>query len=155
MNAKKLIYLIIELLFVAVIPAVLVFVNYTSWSNAGTGFKISLGGIILLLIVFYCFRKIWLNKYIDRLRDMTTMHLSDYKIETDPDRKAALKTEIQNERTIESILNIILPALLLVAFFVVCRILEQNITKLSGTIGLIGASELVGFLFSVVSARTI
>lgn len=151
---KKIIYLVLEILFVAVFPVILCFFNFTSWKTSGF-IQISLGGVIALFLVFYVTKKTLLDRYIAQLRDMATQHLADYKVETDEAKRLALESSIQMERTIELILNFILPGILFVGFFIICRAIESDLATLSTTIAIIGASELVGMIFSVLSARIV
>lgn len=151
---KKLIFVIGEIMFVAVIPVVVFFVNFVTWKE-GVVAQIGIGGILGLFLVYFAFKKIVLDKYIARLRTMSTQHLADYKVETDEVKKLALESAIATERTIEAILNFIIPILLFVAFYIVCVALEKQLTTLSTAVAITGASELIGLVFSIFSARTI
>ena len=155
MNGKKIVFTVGEVVFVVLIPAILVIMNYTSWGSGTLGFKISLSGIVLLLVVYVFLRKVILKKRFDRLRDSLTQHMADLKVETDEEKKKALKDRIKFERTIECVLNFITPALLLGALFVLCQALETAAVKMSGTVGFIAASEIVGFVFSILEAREV
>ena len=155
MSAKKIVYLVGEIVFVVLLPAILVIMNYTSWGEGTTGFKIGLSGVILLLLVFVFLRKMILKKYFDRLRDSLTQHVADLKVETNEEKRKALKDRIKFERTIECVLNFVVPALLLGALFILCQALETAAVKMSGTVGFIAASELVGLVFSILEAREV
>lgn len=152
---KKIVYTVLETMFAAVIPAVLIIINYVSWDTEATGFKISLGGIILLLLVFYIVKKVLLNKYTERLKAKITQHMADLEVEVNKERADSLKETLRKERTIECVLNFIIPALLLAMLFIVCKALEVAAVKMSGTVGIIGASELIGLAFSILSARQV
>lgn len=155
MNGKKIVFTVGEVVFVVLIPAILVIMNYTSWGEGTLGFKIGLTGIILLLLVYICLRKLILKKRFERLRDSLTQHMADLKVETDEEKKKALKDRIKFERTIECVLNFITPALLIGALFILCQALETAAVKMSGTVGFIAASELVGLVFSILEAREV
>lgn len=152
---KKTIFLICELAFVVVIPAALVIVNYASWGEGTTGFKIGLSGVLLLLLVFFFLRKVVLKKHFDRLRDTITQHLADLKVETNEEKKKALKDRIKFERTIECVINFIMPALILALAYILCQALESAAVKMSGTIGFIAVSEILGLIFSILEAREV
>lgn len=152
---KKIIYTVGEIVFVVGVPALLVIMNYSSWGEGTTGFKIGLTGIILLLVVYIFLRKVILKKHFDRLKDSITQHLADLKVETNEERKKALRDRIKFERTIECVINFITPALLLGALFIVCQALESAAVKMSGTIGFIAASEIVGLVFSILESREV
>ncbi len=152
---KKLVFTVFEIVFVAVVPVVLIAVNYMSWTSEAAGFKISLGGVLLALLVFYIVKKLVLNKYVERLKTTITQHAADLKIEVDKEKVESLKEELRKEKTIESIINFVIPALLLAGLFVLCKALEIAAVKMSGTVGLIAVSEVIGLLFSVLSARQV
>lgn len=154
MKKKKLIFVFGEILFVAVVPCVMLFLNFVSWKS-GIVARIGIGGIIGLFVVYYAIKKLLLDKYVERLRAMATQHLADYKVETDELKKLALEEAIATERTIEAVLNFVIPFLLFVAFYIVCVVLEQQLATLSTTMAIIGSSEIVGFVFSIFSARII
>ena len=87
MNGKKIVFTIGEVVFVVLLPAILVIMNYTSWGSGTLGFKISLSGIVLLLVVYVFLRKVILKKRFDRLRDSLTQHVADLKVETDAEKR--------------------------------------------------------------------
>ena len=151
---KLIILKILEIIFVAVVPVVLISINYISWNPEATALKISLGGIFLLLLVFYIFKKTVLNKYLRRISDMITQHKADLKVETNAEKITALKNALKFEKTIECIINFIIPALLLAAVFIICIALEAAVAKMSGTVGLIIVSECIGLVFSIFVARS-
>ena len=152
---RKIILTTIEVVFVLIVPVILILMNYSSWGEGTGGLKIGLSGILLLLVVFYFLKKVVLKKHFDRLKDSVTQHLADLKVETNEERKQALKERIKFERTIECIINFIMPALLLAALFILCQALESAAVKISGTIGLIAISEIIGFAASVFEAREV
>ena len=152
---KKTICTVGELVFVVGIPALLIIMNYASWGEDTTGFKIGLSGIVLLLLVYIFLRRVILKKRFERLKDSITQHLADYKVETNPERKEALRERLKFERTIDILFSFITPALLLGGLFIVCQALETAAVKMSGTIGFIAVSEIIGLIFSIIEAREI
>lgn len=152
---RKLVFMICEVAFVAVIPAVLITVNYVTWQPEAAAFKISLGGVLLALLVFYLVKKLLINKYLERLKATITQHAADLRVEPDKEKIEALKEALKREKTIECLLNFVIPALLLALLFVVCKSLEAAAVKMSGTVGFIAASEIVGLVFSILSARQV
>lgn len=152
---KKIVFTVFEIIFVAIVPAALVIVDYTYWGYDMTPFKISICGILLLLLVYYIVKKTILNKYIARLKAMSAQHLADLKVEVDEEKKKRIREELRRERTIESLLSFVIPLLLLALFFVVCKTLESKLVQFSGIVGVIGASEIIGAVFSVLADREV
>lgn len=155
MSKKKLAFTIFEVLFVAVIPLALVITNYSSWGTEANTFKIAFTGILLLFFVFYIIKKIILNTYIERARAMLTQHKADMKVETDASKKEKLMQAIKRGQAFETIITYIFPFLLLGGLYVLSQALETAAVQLSGTIGLISASVVIGFLFSMLAAREV
>ena len=151
---RKLVFTVLEIIFVAVVPAVLVTINYVTWQPEAA-FKISLGGVLLFLLLFYIIKKVLINKYLERLKATITQHLADLKVEPDPERAKSLVEALKRERSIECLLNFIIPALLLALLFIICKALEAAAIKMSGTVGFIAASEIIGLVFSILSAREV
>lgn len=152
---RKLVFTVLEIIFVAVVPAVLVTINYVTWQPEAAAFKISLGGVLLFLLLFYIIKKVLINKYLERLKATITQHLADLKVEPDPERAKSLVEALKRERSIECLLNFIIPALLLALLFIICKALEAAAIKMSGTVGFIAASEIIGLVFSILSAREV
>lgn len=155
MSKKKIAFTILEVLFVAVIPLALVIINYSSWGTEANTFKIAFTGILLLFFVFYIIKKIILNTYIERARAMLTQHKADMKIETDASKKEKLLQAIKRGQMFETIITYIFPFLLLAGLYVLAQALETAAVQLSGTIGFISVSIVIGFLFSMLAAREV
>ena len=99
MNRAKLIYTILEAVFVAVIPVVLVIYQYGYVEPTTAAFKISLTGIILLALVFYAVKRIFLDKRLKDWEAQYNNYISAYKIETDAEKKQRAKEQIQKYQT--------------------------------------------------------
>ena len=79
MNRAKLIYTILEAVFVAVIPVVLVIYQYGYVEPTTAAFKISLTGIILLALVFYAVKRIFLDKRLKRMQKRNSARKNKYR----------------------------------------------------------------------------
>lgn len=155
MTKKKLAYTILEIVFVAAVPLGLVIANYTSWGAGAAKFKIAFTGILLLFVVLYIIKKIVLNGYIERARATLTQHRADLKVETDEGKRENLVNAVKRGQALETVLTYIFPFLLLAGLYVLAQALETAAVHISGTIGLIAASMLVGFLFGLLGAREV
>ena len=153
MTRKKLVYLILELLFIGVAPLVMIFMQYGQIQS--DRLKIGMTGILLVLSVFLILKKVVLRRYFENLRGQIVNFQSDLKTENDAGKIENIERELRNARTIETLFNAILPLVFLVLAFCMCKALEAQIMKLSGVIGFIGVSYAVGTVFSVLSAREV
>lgn len=152
---KKIIFSVLEVLFVAVVPAVLVILNYSSWGEEATHFKIAFTGVLLLFVVVFIVKKVILNAYIERARQTLTQHKADLKVETDAGKRENLVNAVRRGQMFEAVLTYIFPFLILAGLYVLAQALETAAVQLSGTVGLIAASMTVGFVFSLLSAREV
>lgn len=155
MSKKKIVFTVLEVLFVAVIPMVLIFVNYTSWGEEAAAFKIAFTGILLLFVIVLIVKKVILNTYLERARATLTQHKADLRVETDKTKRENLENAVKRGQTLETVLTYVFPFLLLGGLYVLAQALETAAVQLSGTVGLIAASVAVGFAFSLFSAREV
>ena len=155
MNRAKLIYTILEAVFVAVIPVVLVIYQYGYVEPTTAAFKISLTGIILLALVFYAVKRIFLDKRLKDWEAQYNNYISAYKIETDAEKKQRAKEQIQKYQTFTVLLRSFLPLLIFVMIQVLAKVVEQQMITLSSLSGLVTVSFGVGVIFSVMAAREV
>ena len=155
MNRAKLIYTILEAVFVAVIPVVLVIYQYGYVEPTTAAFKISLTGIILLALVFYAVKRIFLDKRLKDWEAQYNNYISAYKIETDAEKKQRAKEQIQRYQTFTVLLRSFIPLLIFVMIQVLAKAVEQQIITLSSLSGLVTVSFGVGVIFSVMAAREV
>lgn len=155
MNRAKLIYTILEAVFVAVIPVVLVIYQYGYVEPTTAAFKISLTGIILLALVFYAVKRIFLDKRLKDWEAQYNNYISAYKIETDAEKKQRAKEQIQRYQTFTVLLRSFIPLLIFVMIQVLAKAVEQQMITLSSLSGLVTVSFGVGVIFSVMAAREV
>lgn len=155
MNRAKLIYTILEAVFVAVIPVVLVIYQYGYVEPTTAAFKISLTGIILLALVFYAVKRIFLDKRLKDWEAQYNNYISAYKIETDAEKKQRAKEQIQQYQTFTVLLRSFIPLLIFVMIQVLAKAVEQQMITLSSLSGLVTVSFGVGVIFSVMAAREV
>ena len=130
MNRAKLIYTILEAVFVAVIPVVLVIYQYGYVEPTTAAFKISLTGIILLALVFYAVKRIFLDKRLKDWEAQYNNYISAYKIETDAEKKQRAKEQIQKYQTFTVLLRSFVPLLIFVMIQVLAKAVEQQMITL-------------------------
>ena len=157
MRKARITFFILHLFFAAVVPMVLVIVQYSTIGDtrAEVGFRISITGILLLLLVFWIIKKIFINRKLQDLNTQANVMTADLKTEQDATRAKALEKEIKNARTIETIINHIMPLLFIVAVIIAFRALEAQLIRLSATLSLIAISFVVGAFFSVMHTRCV
>ena len=76
-------------------------------------------------------------------------------METDNGKRENLVNAVKRGQMLETVITYVFPFLLLGGLYVLAQALETAAVQLSGTVGLIAASVLVGFLFGLLAAREV
>lgn len=154
---KRVIFFILHLLFSAVIPIALVIVRYSTIgsSNGAVGFKVSITGILLLILVFWVIKKLFIDRKLNDLKEQSNVMLADLKTKQDPAELAAIEKALKSIKTTETIFSNIIPILFIVAAIVAFKALEAQLIKLSATLGFIAVSYAIGLIFNVLYSREI
>ena len=148
------VWFVLEVLFIGAIPAALIIANYASWGADANGFKVGITGILLLLVVAFVLKKLVFNKRLEAMRAKLNQHEADLEVETDEEKIENLVSAVRKGRTVETVLNFIVPFLVLVAIYLMAKALEEAAVMLSGTLGFVIASVLVGFMLQLIEALT-
>lgn len=148
------VWFVLEVLFIGVLPAALIIANYASWGDDANGFKVGITGILLLLVVAFVLKKLVFNKRLEAMRAKLNQHEADLEVETDEEKIENLVSAVRKGRTVETVLNFVVPFLVLVAVYLMAKALEDAAVLLSGTLGFVIVSVLVGFMLQLIEALT-
>ena len=148
------VWFVLEVLFIGAIPAALIIANYASWGDEANGFKVGITGLLLLLVVAFVLKKLVFNKRLEAMRAKLNQHEADLEVETDEEKIENLVSAVRKGRTIETVLNFVVPFLVLVAVYLMAKALEEAAVLLSGTLGFVIVSVLVGFMLQLIEALT-
>ena len=148
------VWFVLEVLFIGVLPAALIVANYASWGDEANGFKVGITGILLLLVVAFVLKKLVFNKRLEAMRAKLNQHEADLEVETDEEKIENLVSAVRKGRTVETVLNFVVPFLVLVAVYLMAKALEEAAVLLSGTLGFVIVSVLVGFMLQLIEALT-
>lgn len=154
---KKVLYNVLQLVFYGVVPLVLIILTYGNlgYTTEAMGFKIAAPGIILLILAFVCFKKLFINKRLADAHSQLNQLKADLKVKVDAAEVANIESAINNLGTAEVILNAVVPVLMLLLLILCCKVMEAQLVKLSGTCGFILISYLLGTIFAVLDAREV
>lgn len=142
------------MLFCTVAPLVFIFIQYGDTSG-GLRYKLPLGLILFIVIVIIIAKNTFLKPRLAKLTAQIAQHVGDLKVESDDGRIANLEAELRRERTVETVLNAILPMIMLAALLLACKAMESAVLQLSGAIGFTLAAYAVGTVFGVLAAREV
>lgn len=156
-TAGRVICTALEALFYLAAPLAFIFWQYASIENTPetVSFKLGLGGCIALLIVFLVLKKLFLDKYVKRITDKIADYEVRIDIEVEQEKIVNIENGLKRYYTLEALVNMLLPAILILLLFVACKGLETQLVKFSGAVGFIGLSMLAGFAASLVKARLV
>jgi len=154
---KKVAYNVLQLVFYGVVPLVLIFLLYGNMGHTkdAIGFKIAAPGLVLVVLVFLCFKKLFINKRLSDAHSQINQMKEDLKVKTESAEVTNIENAIKNLGTAEVLLNAVVPVLLFLLLILCCKVMEAQIVKLSGTCGFILLSYLTGTVFAVLDAREI
>lgn len=154
---KKVAYNVLQLVFYGVVPLVLIFLLYGNMGHTkdAIGFKIAAPGLVLIVLVFLCFKKVFINKKLSDAHSQLNQLKADLKVKTDSAEVTNIENAIKNLGTAEVLLNAVVPVLLFLLLILCCKVMEAQIVKLSGTCGFILLSYITGTVFAVLDAREI
>lgn len=154
---KKIVYNVLQLVFYGVVPLALIFALYGNIGETrqAVGFKIAAPGILLLVLVFLCLKKLFINKKLTDAHSQLNQLKADLKVKTDNAEVTNIENAIKNLGTAEVILNSVVPVLLFALLILCCKVMEAQLVKLSGTCGFILCSYIIGAVFAVLDAREI
>lgn len=142
------------MLFCTVAPLVFIFIQYGDTSG-GLKYKLPLGLILFVVIVIIIAKNTFLKPRLAKLTAQIAQHDGDLKVESDEGRIANFEAELRRERTAETVLNAILPIMLLAALLFACKAMESAVLQLSGAIGFTLASYVIGTVFGLFAAKEV
>lgn len=154
---KKVVYTVLELLFTGVAPLALVIAQYSNIgaTTQAVGFKMSITGILLAMLVLLVLKRTYLNKLLSNLEQRANNCITIISTDTDTEKVARAENVLKGIRTAQTVINAILPILIFAAVIVACKALEAQLVELSGCMGLITVSYIVGTVFGVLAAREV
>ena len=146
-----------HIVFSAVIPIALVIIQYSNIgdSRGAVSFRISITGILLLLFVFWIIKKLIVDKKLANLNAQSNVMMADLKTKQNDAEIKALENELRNIRTLEAVFASIIPLLVIAVGIIAFKALEEQLVRLSATLGFIGISYAVGLVFNVLYSREI
>lgn len=149
---KWFLFTVLELLFVAVIPLVVVYIGYGGWGKEANHFKVYFGVLFSAVIIFWIIKTVLITPWIDKQKIKAGNLEAQLEAENDKGKIENIESALKRARLTETIFSWILPLAFLLIAFLASRAMEQAIVKFSGILGFIGISEFIGFVFGCLVA---
>ena len=152
---KWFLFTALELLFVAIVPLIVVAIGYNGWGDSADNFKFYFGVLLLLIIIFWIAKKVLIAPWLDRQKIKAGNLEAMLEAETDKGKIENIENGLKTARLLEAIFSWILPLAFLLVAFLASKAMESAIVQFSGILGFVGLSEIVGFVFSCISAVSV
>ena len=149
---KWFLFTVLELLFVAVIPLVVVYIGYGGWGKEANHFKVYFGVLLSAVIIFWIIKTVLITPWIDKQKIKAGNLEAQLEAENDKGKIENIESALKRARLTETIFSWIVPLAFLLIAFLASRAMEQAIVKFSGILGFIGISEFIGFVFGCLVA---
>lgn len=148
---RRLTFLILEIVFYALLPALIIFLQYNTIQSDGV--KVGMTCLVMICVVFVLFKKFYVDKKLQDMNVELINYKSDYKTETDAGRKEKIKKAMRMIKLIMAIYNAVIPILLLGAAWAVVYGLEAQLVQLSKAVKYVLLSYIAGGCVSVIKVE--
>ena len=152
---KQIVFMCLQVLFVAVVPLIIVFVGYGGWGEKANGFKVYFGTVAILAVVLLIAKKVIVTPWLDKQKIKTGALEAELVTTTDKAKIILIEDELKKYRVIETVFNWVLPLALLVLAVLAFSAVEKAIVKFSDILMWVMLSEFVGFVFAVLEAFSV
>lgn len=149
---KQIVFMCLQVLFVAVFPLIIVFVGYGGWGKQANTFKIYFGTLVILAVVLLIVKKVIITPWVEKTRIKTGNLEAELEKETDKGKIILIEDALKKYRIIETIFNWLLPMVILILAVVAFNAVEKQLVKFTDILGWVLLSEICGFACSIVEA---
>lgn len=151
-SAKSWVFFALQILFMLVVPCVFIWLQSGSLES---GYKVSVTAIMLTILIFWVFKKVFLNKWLNSF-DQKIINIETNALTiTD---KSAIETNKKAWRSysvIQLAFNVIIPLLIFILAIITIKVVEQGLIKLFGCLIFCLVSIIIGFIFRIAEIYSI
>ena len=143
-NGKSWTFFALQLLFMLVAPCVFIWLQY---GELTTKYKISVTAIMLVLLVFLTFKKIFINNWLKKL-DAKIIGIETNALSVT--NQEAIKTMKKTWRAcsvLQTLVSAIIPLLIFVLAVITIKVVEDGLIKLFGCLMFCLISIFIGVIF--------
>lgn len=149
---KAWLFFALQIIFIFITPCVFVWIQYGELTE---GYKLSATTIILLLLIFWVFKRIFLNKWLKTF-DTKIINIETNALSlTDKTAINTNKRAWRNYSLVSLFFNSIIPILLLALAIITIKTVEQGLIKLFGCLMFCLISIVIGVMFRVAEIYSI
>lgn len=147
-TAKTWLYFALQIVFMLVLPCVLVWVQYGETTTA-TGYKLQATAIVLFILIFVIFKKIFINKWLKTIDGKIVNIETNALTITDETAIQANKKAWRFYSLMQLLSSIVIPLLVMILAIITIKAVEQDLIELYGCLMFCLLSIIVGCLFRV------
>lgn len=106
---KRFIFVVLELIFTAVVPLVIVYLGYGGWGAKAKRFKIYFRVVVAAVVVFLIVKRVFINPWLDKQRIKAGSLEAQIETENDAGKILNIEEALRRARITETVLNWVLP----------------------------------------------
>lgn len=145
-NGKSWTFFVLQMIFMLVAPCVFIWVQY---GDLTMKYKISVTAIILILLVFITFKKIFINGWLKKL-DAKIIGIETNALSvTDQNAIQTMKRSWRACSVVQTLFSAIIPLLIFILAIITIKVVEDGLIKLFGCLVFCLISIGVGLIFRI------
>ena len=149
---KQIVFLCLQVLFVAVVPMIIVFIGYGGWGEKASSFKWYFGTLVILAVVLLITKKVIITPWLAKVQIKVGNLEASLEKEIDKAKIILIEDALKKYRVIETVFNWLLPLVILILAVVAFSAVEKAIVQFSGILLWVLLSEIVAFAFSILES---
>lgn len=143
------VFIVCQFICMFIVPVLCLWLEYGSNAFISVKYKISITGIIFVLLFFSLSKRFWLNDSLKKLQTKIANIETDALSMTDQQAIATAKKVYKRYRYIDLLFKLLMPLVLLVGLTVIIKALEEQALKMYGVFLWSTISFAVGIGFKV------
>ena len=143
------VFIVCQFICMFVVPVLLLWLEYGSNAFVSVKYKLSITGIIFVLLFFSLSKRFWLNDSLKKLQAKIANIETDALSMTDRQAIATTKRTYKRYRYIDLLFKLLMPLVLLVGLTIIVKALEEQALKMYGVFLWSTISFAVGIAFKV------
>lgn len=145
-TSKTWLFFVLQLVFMLIAPCVFVWLQY---GDLTSGYKVSVTAILLMILIFWAFKRIFLNKWLKTFEQKIINIETNALTITDKTAIESNKKAWRFYSLVQLLFNSIVPLLIFILAILTIKTVEQGLIKLFGCLMFCLISVGIGILFRI------
>ena len=148
-TGKTWLFFVLQIVFMLVIPCVFIWVQYGSVEQGTTAYKLEVTAILLMLLVFVVFKKIFISKWLKTIDGKIINIATNALTITDATAIQANKKAWRTYSIIQLFSSAVIPLLCFILAIITIKAVEKDLIQLYGCLMFCLISICVGIVFRI------